>query len=1775
MMKKALCFLLSMALAFSMIVAPATGSAVAAEAVTPETCACGCGVAFDQLQWRVWDPNSGLHVSNGHYYLDGNYVQEEQFGISAGEKIVLDLRGYELSGAEYGRLFLNNGYLAVLDTVGGGKMSAKTAGNGFGGLLLMQTNATFDLYGGTVTVDADNKASRRGGLISVGTNCTFNMYGGMVLGGSSKGTQLEEGGCIASAVSSATIRILGGTVMGGYSPSHGGNIYSKGTLILKNCQIIGGTADGYGGNIYQTGGSLTVENCEISHGVSKSTAATVTGGGNICAVSSAKVTMKDTKIHNGYAASYGGNLYYGSGNGTFENVTLTAGVCGQKGGNLRIAANANVILKNCTADGEVSCDGTLTLAGNTKIGLRSAGLTVGSKQVEAKDLTDGAEIYLSGEGTVAEAKAEYFKPALRTLLTETEAGLTTALAADGEIAGYCPHCGQQVAWTAYTNSKFTADGHYYLSATQSSYGQKDINNDIVLDLNGCNLTGSSRAFFVKANTAGLTLLDSVGGSTVTMTGAEGGHGGIIRNDKGNLQIFGGKYVLKAGKNVRYGGILYTSGKTTIKGGIFDAGAYENVADYGANVYQLSGAAYSLNISAGYFAGGRTNYGGALYMGYNVTADITGGHFTGGSAATTGGNIYVEGKSAYKNGKLSISDIAVTNGHADTSGGNISITYYATANVADSYIAKGSAGSYGGNILAQTNSVFAEYKNCTVYGGSAARGGNLYNGSISGRVRFTDCEMLEGAASAAGGNMLINHGYVEVVGGSVTYGTAAEDGGNIYSLAGSSNENGKENYLKLLQDRDGNAPQILGGKAGKRGGNIYFSGVLHLTDAHIRNGQAATSGVDLYRGKGSLQNVLSVGAGATGNISMFVNADLLGSPVYGQPVVGGTADALNASIKLEGDYGMPQLCAKDGTLVVAGAVLVDGNSLLGYAAATDAVANCKEGQYVKLYTDAELVLNNAATIDLNGFAATVSGDGTLYGMDSVGSGKAVWETAVNTAEVTYAPDGKTYVAVQGGTEAAYHLLDMAITGASIRPSVSGIYYTGKWSCDAALQAQLDTYGVLVNAEVIPTAAFAEGTLWTEFEAATMVSGENKTGAIISGILKEERKAALNDAYGKMPVFAAAYVKLKSGTTVVSPGVGYSLHSIMQQLEKLTEQKPATYGKYMYNAGAFYRTWKNNGMGSWKFNRISIDPLCPWNYNVVEKAVQEGEMHYYFMSGEWHAYSGGNSEPEKWGDCCLIVFPDGQTMLIDSGVSQYGPILVENLQRMGITKLDHLVITHPHSDHQNGVFHANNLKGNGVLDQFEIGQVYHRGGYDSKNPIDSQKVATVCAERNLPLQILEKGDTLQIGEVSIRVLWPREGTSEKDITGVNAAAANNTSVVMRFDYKDHSSLFTGDLYIERESVLIEEYSADVLDVDLLKAPHHGNGITSNSEAFINAVSPEIAVATGFELISASTAQRYAKAGATLLGDRTYGYIHVFTDGDDMTYETSRKSPFTEGLDGKRVLFVGDSFLYYGRAVLANTSSTEVGRQGDVGYFYQLCKAQGAEVDVVNWTYGGTSLATIIDTHIPKFADYNYDYVIMSGGRNSAATIAAYEETMDKYIEVFRGANPNVKMFFLVTSGAHNISVNETFPMDVLNNLDRIEAKDIKVLDWGKMVADIIRGEVEVPGATQTYDKYSFVHNATELDGYHPNQLTGYIVSMFMYCALTGESAVGLPYDFWNNSELSSQFDPVAYLDFGYKLGSTNYQDIFNSPSDMEGIQKLVDQYLADTAYLNYNFTEIPQN
>ena len=162
---------------------------------------------------------------------------------------------------------------------------------------------------------------------------------------------------------------------------------------------------------------------------------------------------------------------------------------------------------------------------------------------------------------------------------------------------------------------------------------------------------------------------------------------------------------------------------------------------------------------------------------------------------------------------------------------------------------------------------------------------------------------------------------------------------------------------------------------------------------------------------------------------------------------------------------------------------------------------------------------------------------------------------------------------------------------------------------------------------------------------------------------------------------------------------------------------------------------------------------------------------------------------------------------------------------------------------------------------------------------------CDAKGIPYEGLVMGDVLYFGEgekqVTLTMLWP--GTEEEMDLTIDAAQ-NKHSMVFRFDYGEHSSLFTADIYDYTDKKLLALYTNGELDVDMMKVPHHGLGTNTSSVALLQEVTPEIAVATGSFDIPSTLTSRYADVGATLLEDRFHGYIHISSGTDGvMTTET----------------------------------------------------------------------------------------------------------------------------------------------------------------------------------------------------------------------------------------------------------------------------------------------------
>ena len=1178
MKKRCISLFLALSILCTLAVAPATAVESSQKTAVTEKCNCGCEETFEEVTWQPWRGNEDTSVSNGHYYLEDDYIQNSQIVVNSGISVIIDLRGHKLTTKENGRLMLVYGYAAVLDTVGGGEFTAKTTGSGFGGVVMVATyetmGSTFELFGGTIRPDAGSKGSRRGGLATVGNSCTFRMYGGQILSGTTF-SQLadyaetkDHGGAIYGD-SGSTIEILGGQILNCKSDGYGGAIYSLGTTVLKDCVIRGGYAANGGGNICQNGGTLTIENAVISDGVTEPTSG---GGGNICVMSGTELLLKDSTVRNGYSKYHGGNLYFGSAYGTIENSVIEAGVARVRGANLYAATSCTgLTIRNCDLPGDISCmNKNLVLEGKVTVGLLNNGLrlwsTDGKIVADADRLTEGSLIYVDADHTFTKpgANINYFRGAIRTVLSESDEGLVGTQAASGELGGYCPHCNEQVVWSAFDaagslvqdcyndatgdtdpacTSKHIESGHYYLTKAYTGFAQHYVGvngiaaKDVVLDLNGKSISCSGRLVYARVGAnnekSEFTILDSVGYGSVAGSGTNNQGGGVIYNENAIVNIYGGayNYKLNSARSVCNGGVVYNGGELNIYGGTLDATAYvfkdnstaeKTYTYYGGAIFNATGATRTMNMTAGRIEGGTAVEGGAVYINYNNVVTITGGQIVDGiakkhkDAGGGGGNIKVNGTSSNKSGRLNISGILLSGGYSDVYGGNINATYFTDINVTDCFIADGETADYGGNVSLGVCANTANYRGCIVIDGKAARGGNFYSGGTNNSANIIGCQTLYGTVTTYAGNINAGNGNLTIRGGIVQGGSAKTYGGNIAVSCG---KTVATNYLRLYADEKGNPVQVLGGTAGTNGGNIQTVGVLELTDVFIHNGKAAY-GDDIYYGAKTSSHKnhgLTVGEGLTGDISMHAETGTLGSGIYAQPLANTTCTTLNAAITLENVTNNPLLAAKNGQLYVGSVAVIDAQGASRwYATNEDAVAACDTDSYVKLFTDGTLALSRDCAVDLNGHTLTVTGAYKLMGMDSASQGGADSAgKAILAQETTFeadhsAPDGVRYLAVADGQEVTWHTMDMAITNIALRPATAGMYYQAVWNLDSTLKAQVASYGIALSVAAMPGADFAqdETVLYTAMTGDTLVAGAPKTSAIIENIFTADGSVTLD-------------------------------------------------------------------------------------------------------------------------------------------------------------------------------------------------------------------------------------------------------------------------------------------------------------------------------------------------------------------------------------------------------------------------------------------------------------------------------------------------------------------------------------------------------------------------------------------------------------------------------------------------------------------------------------------
>jgi len=245
----------------------------------------------------------------------------------------------------------------------------------------------------------------------------------------------------------------------------------------------------------------------------------------------------------------------------------------------------------------------------------------------------------------------------------------------------------------------------------------------------------------------------------------------------------------------------------------------------------------------------------------------------------------------------------------------------------------------------------------------------------------------------------------------------------------------------------------------------------------------------------------------------------------------------------------------------------------------------------------------------------------------------------------------------------------------------------------------------------------------------------------------------------------------------------------------------------------------------------------------------------------------------GDSALVTMPDGTTLLIDAGgnpmdsTRRIGETVVsEYLWWRGLSEIDYVLATHADADHIDGL--------NDVLKNFTV-----RSALIARRPADDPefaKFAQTLARTNTHSEMIEAGDVIHFGDVTVSVLWP-PATGEK--------STNNDSIVLQIQYRERSILLTGDIEQAAERSLLT--SQQELHADVIKVPHHGSK-TSSTEGFVAATNPAVAIisvgrTSRFGHPHKEVVERWQSSGATVLTTGHSGTITITTDGHDLSLKT----------------------------------------------------------------------------------------------------------------------------------------------------------------------------------------------------------------------------------------------------------------------------------------------------
>jgi len=235
---------------------------------------------------------------------------------------------------------------------------------------------------------------------------------------------------------------------------------------------------------------------------------------------------------------------------------------------------------------------------------------------------------------------------------------------------------------------------------------------------------------------------------------------------------------------------------------------------------------------------------------------------------------------------------------------------------------------------------------------------------------------------------------------------------------------------------------------------------------------------------------------------------------------------------------------------------------------------------------------------------------------------------------------------------------------------------------------------------------------------------------------------------------------------------------------------------------------------------------------------------------------------------LIQQGGNAVLIDTGEYAQRKALTSTLDALGVTSLDYVIATHPHTDHMGSM--------DVIINTYDVKHVMMPNA--TANTVAFDKTLKAIAKKGLRIELPVPGESIRAGNIELQILAPNSGEYQD---------ANNDSIVARLQWGDTSFIFEGDAEALSEREILDK-GFDV-SADVIKIGHHGS-VSSSSDAYLDAVNPRMAViscAQGnvYGHPHKETLAKLKKRGIAVYRTDTMGTITMQSDGTNISVEMAK--------------------------------------------------------------------------------------------------------------------------------------------------------------------------------------------------------------------------------------------------------------------------------------------------